>query len=122
MKQIALWRVGAGLSVLAIAASAVLLLDDAKLRIPFMHGTAALSAAPLLLAGVAFLFAQPVIRPSLFELLKNILLAATFLLWGGIQFMPQNALSLRLGNLVIALYVLDLAWVILGTKISRERN
>jgi hypothetical protein len=55
-------------------------------------------------------------------LLKNALLAATFLLWGAIQLMPQNATSMRLGNVVIALYVVDLAWVVLGTKISLKRN
>jgi hypothetical protein len=80
------------------------------------------SAAPLLLVGTSYLFVQPLLRPRLLELLKNVLLAATFLLWGIIQFMPQNARSIRLGNVVIALYVLDLAWVTLGTAISRERN
>jgi hypothetical protein len=44
------------------------------------------------------------------------------LLWGAIQLIPQNAVALRLGNLVIALYVLDLAWVILGSKSSPKRN
>jgi hypothetical protein len=76
----------------------------------------------LLLVGTAFLTMQPLIRPRLVELLKNALLAVTFLLWGGIQFMPQNATSLRLGNVVIALYVLDLAWVILGSKVSVKKN
>lgn len=71
---------------------------------------------------MAFLILQAAIRPRLIDLLKNALLAATFLLWGGIQFMPQNALSLRLGNVVIALYVVDLAWVILSSRISREKN
>jgi hypothetical protein len=44
------------------------------------------------------------------EFLKNALLAATFLLWGIIQLMPRNATSIRLGNVVIVLYVLDLSW------------
>ena len=83
---------------------------------------AATSAAPLLLVGTSFLFVQPIIRPRLVELLKNVLLAATFLLWGIVQLMPQNAISIRLGNVVIALYVLDLAWMTLGTVISQERN
>jgi hypothetical protein len=30
--------------------------------------------------------------------------------------------ALRLGNLVIALYVLDLAWVILGSKSFPKKN
>jgi hypothetical protein len=72
--------------------------------------------------GTSFLFLQPIIRPRLMELLKNVLLAATFLLWGAIQFMPQNTMSKRLGNVVIALYVLDLAWVILGSRISLKKS
>jgi hypothetical protein len=55
-------------------------------------------------------------------LLKNVLLAVTFLLWGGLQFLPQNTLSVWLGNFVIALYVVDLAWVILATKVSTKAN
>ncbi len=110
------------LAVLALAAGMALLLSDAKIWFPPGLSAAAISASPLLLVGLAFLILQPAIRPRLIDLLKNALLAATFLLWGGIQFMPQNALSLRLGNVVIALYVVDLAWVILGTGISREKN
>jgi hypothetical protein len=72
--------------------------------------------------GTSFLILQPILRPGFADLLKNGLLAATFLLWGFIQFMPRNATSLWLGNLVIVLYVLDLAWVVLGTRISLKRN
>lgn len=111
-----------GLAVLALAASLGLLIGDVGIgslpRLP----AAAPSAAPLLLVGTSFLLVQPILRPRLIELLKNVLLAATFLLWGIVQFMPQNAMSVRLGNVVIALYVLDLAWMTLGTVISQNRN
>jgi hypothetical protein len=110
-----------GLAVLALAASVALLIGDAGLGILPRFSSAA-TAAPLLLVGTSFLFVQPILRPRLLELFKNVLLAATFLLWGIVQFMPQNAMSSRLGNLVIALYVLDLAWMTLGTVNSRERN
>jgi len=110
------------LAGLALIAGVVLLFGDPKIWIPPGLSAAAISALPLLLVGSAFLILQLVIRPRLMDLLKNALLAATFLLWGGIQFMPQSTTSLRLGNVVIALYVVDLAWVILGSKISRERN
>src|SRR5579862_3307066 len=110
-----------GLAVLALAASVALLIGDAGLGILPRFSSAA-TAAPLLLVGTSFLFVQPILRPRLLELFKNVLLAATFLLWGIVQFMPQNAMSMRLGNLVIALYVLDLAWMTLGTVNSRERN
>jgi hypothetical protein len=110
------------LAILGLAGSIGLLLSDAKIGTLPRLPEAAISAAPLLLVGTSFLILQPILRPRLMELLKNVLLAATFLLWGAIQFMPQNATSIRLGNVVIALYVLDLAWVILSSKISPKRN
>lgn len=110
------------LAVVALTAGMALLIGDAKIwTLPGLP-PGAISAAPLLLVGASFLILQPIIRPRLMELLKNALLAVTFLLWGTIQLMPQNATSMRLGNVVIALYVLDLAWVILGMKISFKRN
>jgi hypothetical protein len=111
-----------GLAVLALAASLGLLIGDAGIGTLPRLSTAATTAVPLLLVGTSFLFVQPIIRPRLVELLKNVLLAASFLLWGVVQFMPQNTMSVRLGNVVIALYVLDLAWVTLGTVISQEKN
>ncbi len=111
-----------GLAILALAAGIALLIGDAILRTLPRLPAAAISAAPLLLVGASFLIMQPIIRPRFAELLKNVLLAATFLLWGVIQLIPRNAMSVRLGNVVIALYVLDLAWVVLGTKISVKRN
>jgi hypothetical protein len=121
MNNILRW-ISYALAGLALAAGIALLLGDAKIWIPPGYSATVISAAPLLLVGTAYLIWQPVLRPRLIDLLKNALLAATFLLWGGIQFMPQNPLSLRLGNVVIALYVVDLAWVILGAKSSRDRN
>lgn len=111
-----------GMAVLALAASLGLLIGDVGIGTLPRLSAAVASGAPLLLVGTSFLFVQPILRPRLVELLKNILLAGTFLLWGTIQFMPQNAMSVRLGNVVIALYVLDLAWVTLGTMISQERS
>jgi hypothetical protein len=107
------------LAVLSLAACIGLLVGGVGLAIiPGLSAFA--SAAPLLLVGTSFLIVQPLLRPRLVELLKNVLLAATFLLWGIVQLLPQNAMSIRLGNVVIALYVLDLAWVTLGTVISQE--
>ena len=114
--------IGYGLAVLALAASLALLLGDAGIGTLVWRSAAASTAAPLLLVGTAFLFMQPVLRPRLVELLRNVLLAGTFLLWGIVQFMPQNAMSARLGNFVIALYVFDLAWMTLGSAISQQRK
>jgi peptidoglycan/LPS O-acetylase OafA/YrhL len=99
-----------GLAAVALTAGVSLLISDAKIWSPPGISTAVISAAPLLLIGISFLFMQPILRPRSSELMKNVLLAGTFLLWGVIQLMPQNHLAERLGNVVIVLYVLDLAW------------
>jgi hypothetical protein len=49
------------------------------------------------------------------------LLAATFLLWGVVELLPANATSRTLDELVIALFVVDLAWTILP-RLSDSRN
>jgi hypothetical protein len=101
------------LVVLALGFCTALLAKDAQMetipRLP-LH---VLSALSLLLIGGAFLLVQPMmcLRPK--EFLKNVLLAATFILWGIVELMPQNALSIRLGNLVVALFVVDLSWATL---------
>ena len=102
-----------GLVVLAIVFSIGLLASDiigVASRLP----AATISALPLLAVGLSFLIVQSMIRPRWTELLKNILLAATFLLWGIVQLMAHNLLSKKLGDVVIALYVVDLAWTILA--------
>ncbi len=114
--------IGCGLAVAALIAGAGLLIGDAKIWIVPGLSAAAISSAPLLLIGISFLIVQPIIRPRLPELLKNVLLAGTFLLWGAIQLMPQNALALRLGNLVIVLYVVDLAWTMFASMNSKKGN
>ncbi len=106
------WAVIA-LAAMALVGSIVLLASDMQLGMKFP--ASAISAAPLLLIGLSFLIAQPMLRPRRTELLKNVLLAAAFILWGIVQLMAQNRLSRSLGDVVIALYVLDLAWVILAS-------
>jgi hypothetical protein len=121
MTNKAFWWVGGSLSVLALVASAGLLLADANISILSGHAAAAISAAPLLLVGTSFLFMQPVIRPRWTELMKNLLLAATFLLWGAVQLMPHGELASRLGDLVVVLYVVDLAWVVFASASSSRK-
>lgn len=101
------------LVVLALALSAALLVKDLGMGPSLRLPRGVISGAPLLLVAVALLVIQLVIRPRRKELLKNALLAATFILWGIVQLMPQNELSLKLGNVVVTLFVLDLAWTIL---------
>jgi len=74
--------------------------------------TLPLSAFPLLLAGSAYIILQVVLRPRPLELLKRLMLGAAFLLWGVVQLMPASDLATELGNVVIALYVVDLGLII----------
>lgn len=71
-----------------------------------------LSAIPLLLAGSSYLVLQAILRPPPLELLKRVMLGAAFLLWGIVQLMPVSDLAVELGNVVIALYVIDLGLMI----------
>jgi len=106
------------LSVMALFCSIFLLVSDARTRMGL--SASAISDAPLLSVGFAFLIVQPMLRPRWTELLKNVLLAAAFILWGAVQLMQRNSPSKSLGDVVIVLYVLDLAWVILvSTRAAR---
>jgi hypothetical protein len=89
------------------------LAESTTMRIHLGISAPLIPAVPLLLTGVSFLLVQVVLRPRWPELMKNLLLAAAFILWGIVQLMEQNNVSRKLGDVVVALYVLDLAWVIL---------
>jgi hypothetical protein len=112
MNKILRW-LSIGLAFLALAACVGLLASESRAVHALGLSASAISAAPLLLVGMAFLIVQTMIRPRMLELLRNMLLVAAFILWGVVQLMAQSVFSRRLGNVVIALYVLDLAWVIL---------
>jgi len=71
-----------------------------------------LSALPLLLAGSSYIVLQAILRPHPLELLKRLMLGLAFLLWGVVQLMPASGLATELGNVVIALYVVDLGLMI----------
>ena len=71
-----------------------------------------LSALPLLLAGSSYIVLQAIVRPRPMELLKRLMLGVAFLLWGVVQLMPASDLATELGNVVIALYVVDLGLMV----------
>jgi hypothetical protein len=106
-------RVTIALVVLILVSSIAPFARDAGINVLRKLPADAVSAAPLLLTGLVFLIVQLVILPQPKELLKNLLIAAAFLLWGTVQLMPQGILATRLGYLVVALYVLDLGLAIL---------
>jgi peptidoglycan/LPS O-acetylase OafA/YrhL len=108
------------LAIVALTASVCLLISDARIWSPPGVSAAAISASPLLLIGISFLFVQPILRPRSADLMKNVLLAGTFLLWGAVQLMPHNPLAERLGSVVIVLYVVDLAWTNFSSMNSQK--
>ncbi len=113
MKQTLLYLAMALILLAAISSAALLAGDSKILEVPGRRA-AVISALPLLAVGFSFLILQPILRPKWAELFKNLLLAATFLLWGAVQLMTRNVASKTLGDVVIALYVTDLAWTILA--------
>lgn len=108
------------LVIVALISSIGLLARDAGARSSAGFSAAAVSSLPLLAVGISFLVIQPLLRPRPVQLAKNVLLAATFLLWGCVQLMEANSLSKTLGDVVIALYVVDLAWTVLARVIPAE--
>ena len=122
-----LLRSAAGvLAVAALVGSAALLLNDAapqliaigKLVVAMaprawaLLGHAPLSAMPLLLVGGSYIALQGLLRPAPLELVKRLMLGSAFLLWGIVQLMPPGVVATDLGDLVIALYVLDLGIIV----------
>ncbi len=74
--------------------------------------TLPLPALPLLLAGSSYILLQAILRPRPLELLKRLMLGLAFLLWGVVQLIPVGDFALELGNVVIALYVVDLGLIV----------
>jgi hypothetical protein len=121
IKKTLFW-LAAGLAALALAFSIGLLTIATKAEFTRGLPPAAVSALPLLAVGLSFLLVQAMIRPRRAELLKNLLIVAAFLLWGIVQLIERNPLSKTLGDVVIALYVVELAWTILDRLNSTRKQ
>jgi hypothetical protein len=108
-------------AILALLGCLLMLARDLTPGAAWPPWTGFLSALPLLAIGLSFLVVQMLARQQRSQLLKNLLLAATFLLWGVVELFPDNTASRILGEVVIALFVVDLAWTILP-RVSDTRN
>ena len=102
------------LVVAAIVCSLTLLLKDTGVTIPWGVSQTTISAVSLMLVGGALLIAQALIHPYKLELMRNILLSIAFILWGFVQLLPLTTSSKKLGDVVVALYVIDVGWTILA--------
>lgn len=71
-----------------------------------------ISAAPLLAIGSAYLILQVLVRQRLTEFIRRLMVVSAFIFWGIDQLLPPSLLARTLGDLVILLYVVDLALVV----------
>lgn len=105
-------RLSGSLAALALLGCAALFMFDGVPRVLPGLAHAPVSAAPLLLIGLAYMGLQLLVRPRSMELLKRVLVGMAFLLWGVDQLLPPGRQATVLGDVVIILYVLDLALLI----------
>lgn len=107
-----------------VASGVVLLVVDSPLathlRIRPSH--AVTEAVPLLLVGVAYLAWLATERRPLVEMVKQVLIALAFILWGANLLMPPGHWAQFVGGVVIAVYVFDLAWLIEGNLRRQLRD
>jgi hypothetical protein len=99
---------------LALASCVFLLVFDAPLPLVQRLAHAPVSAAPLLLIGLASLGFQVLIRPKPLDLFKAGMISSAFILWGVYQLLPTGWGATTLGDIVIVLFVIDLAWMMAG--------
>jgi len=104
------------LCVLAVISGVVLLIVDspiaAHVAIPISRAVA--EALPLLLVGAAYLGWLVIDRPATMDLIKQVLIAVAFILWGVNNLMLTGRWATFVGAVVIAIYVFDLAWLMEG--------
>jgi len=106
------------LGALTLASVAVLLVWDAMPRLFPANAHNLLGALPLALIAVAYLVYQTIRRPGPAELFKAALLATAFLFWAANQYWPDSPRSTLYNDIAIALFVLDVFFVLVGWPAS----
>lgn len=100
-----------GLTLIAVA---VLLVWDVAPTLFPARAHDLLGALPLALIALAYLVYQTLRRPGPAELFKATLLSLAFLLWAANQLLPGSPRASLYNDLAIALFVLDVFFVIAG--------
>lgn len=100
-----------GISLVSVV---VLLVWDASPALFPARAHRVLGSLPLALIALAYLVYQSIRRPGLMEVFKALLLALAFLFWAANQYWPGAACATLLNDLAIALFVLDVFFVIAG--------
>lgn len=102
------------LGVLTLLSVAVLLAWDALPSLFPPNAHTLLGALPLALIAIAYLAYQSIRRPGPAELFKALLLAIAFLFWAANQYWPDSPRTNLYNDIAIALFVLDLFFVLIG--------
>jgi hypothetical protein len=103
MRQLTMASAGASL-----LSSLLLLVQDVA---PVLIGSVRhswLAASALLLAGAACLGLASAVRAQKKDLFLRLSLGAAFILWGIQQLLPESAVSVLFGDIVIILFVVDI--------------
>jgi hypothetical protein len=106
------------LGVLTLASVVVLLIWDLLPGHFPANAHNLLGALPLALIAIAYLVYQSIRRPGLAELFKAFLLAIAFLFWAANQYWPDSPRATLYNDIAIALFVLDVFFVIVGWPAS----
>lgn len=109
------------LAVCALISGALLLVLDCFFHFPSSHFHGAVSAAPLIFISLSWLCLHPGTRVSPVQFLKRLIAAIAFVLWGIDQILPPGPVASTVGDVVIALFVLDLALIIKG-ELTEDPN
>lgn len=107
-------RLALALAVCALASGALLLVLDILSNFPTHRFHAATSAVPLILIGLSWLCLHPGIGVHPIQFVKRLIAAVAFVLWGIDQVLPPGWWASTVGDVVIALLVLDMALIVRG--------
>jgi hypothetical protein len=102
------------LAASALASGTLLLLLDCFAHFTTHRYHAAASALPLILIGLSWLSLHPGSGVHPIQFLKRLIAAVAFVLWGIDQMLPPGWLASTVGDVVIALFVLDMALIVRG--------
>ena len=110
----AFWRMGLLFLAAALGTIAFLIVSDVAHGLRFTSLHSRLGAVALIMIGSSCVSLQVVSRRPRSELIKGILLGSAFALWGFEQLLPQSRLVTAMDTTVIAIFVIDLALIILN--------
>jgi len=114
-------RAAVVLAVCGLASGAMLLFLDTFAHFAASRFHAPLSAAPLILIGLSWLAVHPGIGVHPIQFVKRLIAAVAFVGWGIDQTLPLGALATVVGDVVIALFVLDMALIVRG-ELTEDPN